>query len=93
MSQHQPPIRADAQRNRDRVLSAAAQAFALDGLGVTVAEIARRAGVGTGTVGRHFPTKEYLFVAVLRDRISILLQAADNLSASRPPGPALFAFF
>jgi AcrR family transcriptional regulator len=53
-------MRSDAQRNRKRVLEAAMETFAAEGLSVPVAEIARRAGVGTGTVSRHFRTKESL---------------------------------
>jgi AcrR family transcriptional regulator len=56
-------LRADARRNRARVLEAAAQVFAAEGLSVPVHEIARRAGVGTGTVSRHFPAKEDLYEA------------------------------
>ncbi|WP_051471736.1 TetR/AcrR family transcriptional regulator [Patulibacter minatonensis] len=59
------PMRADALRNRERVLCAAREAFAEGGPEVAVAEIARRAGVGAGTLFRHFPTKRDLLVAVL----------------------------
>lgn len=62
-------VRADAARNRARVLEVAYQTFAADGLSVPVDEIARRAGVGAGTVYRHFPTKEALFQAVIADRM------------------------
>ena len=55
------PLRADARRNRQRVLEVAFAVFAAEGLAVPVHEIARRAGVGTGTVSRHSPTKEALF--------------------------------
>lgn len=60
--------RADARRNRERILAAASAAFAEDGFDVGVAEIARRAGVGTGTLFRHFPTKVELEVAVVLER-------------------------
>ena len=60
-----PPMRADARRNRELILAAADAAFADEGLAVPVDEIARRAGVGAGTLYRHFPTKEALFEAVL----------------------------
>jgi AcrR family transcriptional regulator len=58
------PLRADAQRNRERVLSAARKTFASDGLDAQMDDVARRAGVGVGTVYRHFPTKEALVEAV-----------------------------
>lgn len=61
-------MRADARRNRERVLAAASEAFAEEGFEVGVAEIARRAGVGTGTLFRHFPTKLDLEVAVVLER-------------------------
>jgi AcrR family transcriptional regulator len=87
------PLRADAQRNRARVLQVAAQTFAEEGLSVPVHEIARRAGVGTGTVSRHFPTKESLFAAVLLDRMEQLVRMAGELAAEKDPGEAFFAFF
>lgn len=87
------PLRADAQRNRDRVLRVAAEVFAAEGLSVPVHEIARRAGVGTGTVSRHFPTKEELFAAILLDHMARLIEQADMLAATQEPGPAFFTFF
>src|SRR4029450_9252658 len=63
------PLCADARRNRARVLEAAVAVFATEGLSVPVHEIARRAGVGTGTVSRHFPTKHALFQAIVTSRI------------------------
>lgn len=63
------PLRADARRNRERVLAAAQEAFAAEGISVPLDEIARRAGVGAGTVYRHFPTKEALFAAAIVDRV------------------------
>jgi AcrR family transcriptional regulator len=86
-------LRADARRNRARVLEVAAGIFATEGLSVPVHEIARRAGVGTGTVSRHFPAKEDLFAAILLGRMEQLAAAADALAGSRDPGPAFFAFF
>jgi AcrR family transcriptional regulator len=64
-----------------------------EGLSVPVHEVARRAGVGTGTVSRHFPTKEDLFAAILLERMEHLTQQADELAATRGPGAAFFAFF
>lgn len=84
------PLRADAQRNRERVLRTAAEVFAAEGLSVPVHEIARRAGVGTGTVSRHFPTKESLYAAVLLDRMRELTDYADGLAAANDPGTAFF---
>ena len=66
---HPNGLRADAARNRARVLKVAYETFAAEGLGVPIDEIARRAGVGAGTVYRHFPTKEDLYRAVVDDRL------------------------
>jgi AcrR family transcriptional regulator len=87
------PMRADARRNRARVLEVAITAFATEGLSVPVHEIARRAGVGTGTVSRHFPTKDALFEAVVLRRIEVLVDRAHELSATEEPGEAFFEFF
>ena len=67
MEAHVRPLRADAARNRTRVLDAARTAFAEAGLDVGVEEIARRAGVGKGTLYRRFPTKEALVRAIFDD--------------------------
>lgn len=93
MTPAQRPMRADAQRNRERVLRTAAEVFAAEGLSVPVHEIARRAGVGTGTVSRHFPTKESLYAAVLLDRMAELSAHADALAAEHDAGTAFFAVF
>lgn len=87
------PLRADAARNRARVLEVAYDAFAADGLAVPIDEIARRAGVGAGTVYRHFPTKEALVVAVAEDRVRRIVDRARTLLAIEGPGQALFVFF
>ncbi|RLL69584.1 TetR/AcrR family transcriptional regulator [Streptomyces sp. Z26] len=89
---NRPPLRADARRNRGHVLAVAAEAFATEGLSVPVHEIARRAGVGTGTVSRHFPAKEDLYAAVLRARIEELAAEADLLAQREEPGAAFFRF-
>ncbi len=86
------PLRADAARNRARVLEVAYDTFAAEGLAVPIDEIARRAGVGAGTVYRHFPTKEALFGAVFEDRIRRIGEHALALLESEGPGEALFAF-
>jgi AcrR family transcriptional regulator len=87
------PMRADARRNRERVLKAAEDVFAEQGIAVPLDEIARRAGVGAGTVYRHFPTKEALFEAVITGRVEALLADADRLVADEDPGTAFFHFF
>lgn len=85
-------MRADAARNRARVLEVAYETFAADGLAVPIDEIARRAGVGAGTVYRHFPTKEALFQAVIADRIRGVVEEGRTLLAEADPADALFAF-
>lgn len=87
------PLRADAQRNRAKVLEAARAAFAAEGLAVPLDDIARRAGVGAGTVYRHFPTKEALFEAVVVDRLESLARDGRALLSSADPGRAFFEFF
>jgi AcrR family transcriptional regulator len=72
------PLRRDAERNRDRIVEAARAAFAADGIDVSVEEIARRAGVGMGTLYRRFPTKGDLVDAVLEDAFAEVCQAARS---------------
>jgi AcrR family transcriptional regulator len=86
------PRRADAQRNRENLLRAARDAFAVSGLGVPVDEIAARAGVGPGTVYRHFPTKQALFEAVVNARLADLVADARGRAVSSDPGAAFFGF-
>jgi AcrR family transcriptional regulator len=74
MSSAAPPRRADAVRNRERVVAAAAAVFAEHGIEAGVPEIAALAGVGKGTVYRSFPTKEHLIAAVLVERIRLFEQ-------------------
>jgi len=84
------PLRADAVRNRARILAAANEAFAAEGLAVPVDVIAERAGVGVGTVYRHFPTKEALGAAILTTKVEALIAEADRLAADADdPGGAL----
>lgn len=85
-------LRADAQRNRDRVLEAAAEVFAAQGTDVNVNEIARRAGVGHGTVFRRFPTKEALIAAVVTERLNGLADSAEGLLDHPDAGLAFEAF-
>jgi AcrR family transcriptional regulator len=99
VTDRQPPateprraLRADARRNRERVLAAAREAFAAEGITVPLDEIARRAGVGPGTVYRHFPTKEALFHAAIVDNIERMTEHARELATAPDPGAAFFEF-
>src|ERR1700751_5944546 len=92
MAQPAKPLRADAARNRPLRLDTASETSAAEGLSVPIDEIARRAGVGAGTVYRHFPTKEDLFRAVVQDRIQRILSDGRALVAGDDPGQALFTF-
>ena len=79
-----PPLRRDAQRNRDRIVAATRAAFQERGLDVGVDEIARRAGVGMGTLYRHFPNKDALIDAIVDARFAELTGAAERaLEAAR----------
>src|SRR4029077_13951178 len=84
--------RADAERNLSRILAAAADAYAELGPDVTIDEIARRAGVGHGTVFRRFPTKDALRAAVIRARLGELLERANELLESPDAGTSFEAF-
>ncbi|HWD54289.1 MAG TPA: TetR/AcrR family transcriptional regulator [Acidimicrobiales bacterium] len=86
------PQRADAQRNRARILEAAENVFAVEGIEVPVDLIAEKAGVGVGTLYRHFPTKEKLCEAVLLDRLSALTGDAQALADAEDPAGAFFGF-
>ncbi|MEV0973081.1 TetR/AcrR family transcriptional regulator [Microtetraspora glauca] len=87
-----PAGRADARRNREIVLRTATRVFAEEGLEVSLGRIAQRAGVGAGTVYRHFPSKEILVEAVLAEHVEGLVAAADRWAARAAPGDALFGF-
>lgn len=83
-------MRADARRNYLKLLTAAAEAFAEQGTDdVSLEEIARRAGVGIGTLYRHFPTRHALLEAVYRDQVEALRARANELLESKPPAEAL----
>ncbi|HET6257633.1 MAG TPA: helix-turn-helix domain-containing protein [Pseudonocardia sp.] len=86
------PLRADARRNRERVLAAADEAFADHGFGVPLDEIAAAAGVGPGTVYRHFPTKEALFEAVSLARVQDVVDDARARADAADPGSAFEGF-
>lgn len=85
-----PRMRADAQRNYERLLSAANDAFAAHGADdASLEEIARRAGVGIGTLYRHFPNRQALLEAVYTDQVEALRARADELTGSADPAAAL----
>ena len=88
----EPKLRADARRPREQVLRAAREAFAESGYGVPLDEIAARAGVGPGTVYRHFATKEALFEAVIAARLEDLVADLRRRLADADPGAAFFGF-
>jgi AcrR family transcriptional regulator len=83
-------LRADAERNRRRVLEVAEAVFATEGLAVPVDEIARRAGLGVGTLYRHFPTKEALFAAIVVARMDEVIADARATLEVGAPGEAFF---
>ncbi|NUR98683.1 MAG: TetR/AcrR family transcriptional regulator [Kribbellaceae bacterium] len=86
------PLRADARRNRDRILEVAREVFAADGPGVSLDDLARRAGVGPGTLHRHFPTKAALIAAVIGDRLTGLAEIAESSITATDPAEAFFGF-
>ena len=83
------PLRADAQRNRDKLLASATEAFAEEGEDVALETVAARAGVGIGTLYRHFPNREALTAAAYRHEVNDLCSTAANLLATQPAGQAL----
>ncbi|MFF3002166.1 TetR/AcrR family transcriptional regulator [Kitasatospora sp. NPDC057940] len=83
------PLRADAQRNRDKILATAVRVFSEEGLDAHFERIAREAGVGTGTLYRNFPTREALIEAAYRNEVARLCEAASGLLATMPPAEAL----
>ncbi|WP_250007719.1 TetR/AcrR family transcriptional regulator [Actinoplanes sp. M2I2] len=89
-----PPrtLRADAVRNRAILLEAAEKEFAERGPGASVADIARRAGVGKGTVFRHFASKDELIAAIVHMHISVLDATGRRLLTTADPGAALYEF-
>ncbi len=86
------PMRADAVVNRLRVLEAAEEVFASQGVAAQIDAVAEQAGVGVGTVYRHFSTKEALFEAIVLRRLQELAAMAEAQAASDDAGQALFAF-
>ncbi|WP_328923937.1 TetR/AcrR family transcriptional regulator [Streptomyces sp. NBC_00190] len=87
------PLRADAARNRARLLDTATEVFTTRGVGVPTEEIARIAGVGVGTLFRHFPTKEALLEAVMVRRLESMAARTAKLAAETGPAEAFFACF
>ncbi|MFI2433750.1 TetR/AcrR family transcriptional regulator [Streptomyces sp. NPDC018693] len=83
------PMRADARRNYERLLKVAVEAFAEHGERASLDDIAKRAGVGSGTLYRHFPTRQALLEAAYVDRVEALASRADELAERLPPGEAL----
>ena len=86
------PMRADAVKNRQRILEAAAEIFAAQGVSVPIDAVAERAKVGVGTLYRHFPNKEALFEAIVVTKLDDLVEAARAGANSEDPERALFEF-
>ena len=89
---HDKPLRKDAARNREKLLAAAAGLFAERGTDGSLEEVAKRAGVGIGTLYRHFPTRDALVEAAYRNEVAQLRAAADELLAELPSDAALEAW-
>ncbi|MDO3706058.1 helix-turn-helix domain-containing protein [Micromonospora sp. C28SCA-DRY-2] len=86
------PLRADARRNRERLLDAAVRAFSRPGAEVTLDAVAKDAGVGIGTLYRHFPTREALVEAAYRNELAKLCDSAEELLGQLPPDRATRAW-
>ena len=90
-----PPARqprADAKRNRERILEVAKEAFTRNGAAASLDDIARRSGIGSGTLYRHFPTRDALIAAVYRSEVEKLAAAEQRFAATMPPLEALRAW-
>jgi AcrR family transcriptional regulator len=85
-------LRADAARNRERILEAAEATFTAEGVSASIDAVAQRAGVGVGTVYRHFPTKEALFEAIVTARLEELCETTRQLAEAEAPNEAVFSF-
>ena len=92
LSATQRKPRADAQRNRERILEVAKEAFARSGASTSLDDVARQAGVGAGTLYRHFPTRDALLEAVYRTEVEKLAAAERKFAATMPPREALRAW-
>ncbi|GAA2574422.1 MULTISPECIES: TetR/AcrR family transcriptional regulator [Streptomyces] len=86
------PLRADAQRNRDKILAAAVRVFSEEGLDAHLERVAKEAGVGSGTLYRNFPTREALIEAAYRNEVARLCDSVPVLLAELPPAEALRAW-
>jgi AcrR family transcriptional regulator len=86
LSHEDRPLRADARRNRERILQSARAVFAESGAEAQIDDVARRAGVGVGTVYRHYPTKEALLIELVREKFR-LLTAAGRIALERSGEP------
>lgn len=93
MNDEDRPRRADAERNRERVLRAAEAVLARDGLSASMRAIAADAGVGLGTIYRNFPTQEALYQAIIVRRTRALIAEAAELAGAPEPGQAFFDYF
>src|SRR5580658_3535763 len=87
------PMRADARRNRERLITAAREVFAEQGANASMEAIAKYAGVGVGTLYRHFPTRMDVVEAVYESDVEELSEAARRVNAELEPWPAVEAFF
>jgi AcrR family transcriptional regulator len=85
-------LRADARRNREMITAAAEDLFLRDGASASLEEIARRAGVGSATLHRHFPTRKNLLETVYFNHVKELCDAAESLAADHDPAEALIAW-
>jgi AcrR family transcriptional regulator len=86
------PLRADARRNREAIVAAADDLFRVDGMSLQMEEVAQRAGLGVGTVYRHFPTKEALTVELVQCRVETMLGRAEQTMRACAPAGALRRF-
>jgi AcrR family transcriptional regulator len=80
-----PPLRADARRNRERILEAARQVFGAHGANAQMADVALEAGVGVGTLYRHFPNKEALFTALVAEKFAVFNEHAEAAAGIADP--------
>ncbi|MFC8720172.1 TetR/AcrR family transcriptional regulator [Kitasatospora sp. NPDC057198] len=93
MSEKSRPLRTDARRNRERVLAAAETVLARDGATASMRAVAEAAGVGLGTIYRHFPTREALFEGIMVARMLELADQSAELAEAEDAGAAFFDFF
>jgi len=91
-SRQEPTLRADAERNRERIVQAARKRFATDGLDVSMASVAREAGLGKATLSRHFATRDDLINAVFADRMDAYLALTTEALADPDPWRAFTDF-